>query len=69
MERVDIQEFPNIVGERVRLVSNGVVYEGVVTKVEDDFVFLNAGITDIPQTIRLDRRVMNPTCNFLYIIR
>lgn len=66
MVKVDIKEFPNLVGERIRLVSNGVVYQGKVTKVEPEFVFLNAGITDVPQIIRLDRRVMNPTSNFLY---
>ncbi|MCY8015559.1 hypothetical protein MOC11_02215 [Bacillus haynesii] len=67
-QRVDLNEFPNLVGKRILLTSNAVKYEGVVKDVTDVFVTINASITDVPHLLRLDRRVMSPKNNFLYVL-
>lgn len=66
MQTVDIKDFAKLEGQRIRIVNKAVLYEGTVHKVEEDYVYLNAGITDIPQFIRLDRRVMSPSTTFIY---
>ena len=66
--KVELSEFPNLVGKRILLVSNAVKYEGVVQSVTKKYVHINASITDIPRSLRLDREVMNPISNFLYVL-
>lgn len=66
--KVDLQEFPNLIGEKVIFISNGVEYKGTVRWVNDTFVHINVSITDIPHLVRLDRRIMAPERNFLYKI-